>query len=121
MSNVVAVNAVPLCSSTSPFNKHSVLTLASSNPIQSSGAPLRLAAAPPGAVTGTNLYANQIDTTQNGTTIKKIERQPNRSTNTPPILGPMAGASTTPMPNKPLARPCSFCSNARKMMIAGIG
>ena len=58
---------------------------------------------------------------QNGTTMKKIERQPNRSTNTPPMLGPMAGASTTPMPKKPLARPCSCGWKARMMMIAGIG
>ena len=35
--------------------------------------------------------------------------------------GPMAGASTTPMPNTPLARPCSCGSKARMMMMAGIG
>jgi hypothetical protein len=33
--------------------------------------------------------------------MKKIERQPNQSTSRPPMLGPMAGASTTPMPNRP--------------------
>ena len=32
-----------------------------------------------------------------------------------------AGASTTPMPKMPLARPCSFGRNARRMMMAGIG
>ena len=58
---------------------------------------------------------------QNGTTMKKIERQPNQSTKKPPILGPMAGASTTPMPKKPLALPCSPGSKARMMMSTGIG
>jgi len=33
----------------------------------------------------------------------------------------MAGASTTPMPKMPLARPCSCGSNARRMMMAGMG
>ena len=56
-----------------------------------------------------------------GTTMKKIERQPNTSTSTPPMLGPMAGASTTPTPNNPLARPCSSDAKARKMMMAGMG
>ena len=53
--------------------------------------------------------------------MKKIERQPNQSTSTPPIEGPSAGASTTPMPNMPLARPCSCGSKARMTMMAGIG
>ncbi len=53
--------------------------------------------------------------------MKKIERQPNQSTSTPPIDGPSAGASTTPMPNRPLARPCSLGSKARMMITAGIG
>ncbi len=53
--------------------------------------------------------------------MKKIERQPNRSTSTPPRLGPIAGASTTPMPKIPLARPCSWGWKARMMMMAGIG
>ena len=43
---------------------------------------------------------------QKGTTTKKIERQPKASTSTPPTLGPMAGASTTPKPKMPMARPC---------------
>jgi hypothetical protein len=33
----------------------------------------------------------------------------------------MAGASTTPMPKMPLARPCSCGSKARRMMMAGMG
>ena len=37
------------------------------------------------------------------------------------MLGPIAGASTTPMPKMPLARPCSPGSKTRRMMIAGIG
>ncbi len=53
--------------------------------------------------------------------MKKMERHPNRSTSTPPMLGPSAGASTTPMPNMPLARPCSEGGKARIMMMAGIG
>ena len=120
-SKVVATSTLPPCSSTSPLSKHNVPTLASSIPRQSIGAPLRSAATPPGEVVGTNLYAIQIDTRQNGTTIKKMDRHPHKSTSTPPILGPMAGASTTPMPKNPLARPCSVGSNARKIMIAGIG
>ncbi|OQC17296.1 MAG: hypothetical protein BWX79_00372 [Alphaproteobacteria bacterium ADurb.Bin100] len=95
--------------------------LASSRPRQSSAAPSRLAATPPGDVTGTKVRASHRDARQNGTTMKKIERQPNQSTSTPPMLGPMAGASTTPMPKMPLARPCSLGSKARRMMIAGIG
>ena len=78
----------------------------SASPRQSSLLP-RWAATPPGAVTGTNFQASQSEARQNGTTMKKIERQPNRSTSTPPMLGPIAGASTTPMPKMPLARPCS--------------
>jgi triosephosphate isomerase len=58
---------------------------------------------------------------QNGTTMKNKARQLIQSTNKPPMLGPSAGANTTPMPKKLLARPCSEVSNARKMMIAGIG
>ena len=58
---------------------------------------------------------------QNGTTTKKIERQPNASTSTPPTLGPTAGASTTPMPKMPIALPCSLRSNAFITTIAGIG
>ena len=53
--------------------------------------------------------------------MKKIERQPNQSTSTPPMDGPSAGASTTPMPNMPLARPCSCGAKARMMMMAGMG
>ena len=53
--------------------------------------------------------------------MKKIERQPKASTSRPPTDGPSAGASTTPMPNSPLARPCSCGSKARMMMMAGIG
>ena len=53
--------------------------------------------------------------------MKNKERQPMASTSKPPMLGPMAGASTTPMPNQLLARPCSWVSKARKMMMAGIG
>ena len=78
----------------------------SAKPRQSSPLP-RSAATPPGAVVGTNLKASPIEAMQNGTTMKKIDRQPNRSTSTPPMLGPIAGASTTPMPKMPLARPCS--------------
>ena len=37
------------------------------------------------------------------------------------MLGPIAGASTTPMPKTPLARPCLSGSKAFRMMIAGIG
>ena len=37
------------------------------------------------------------------------------------MLGPTAGASTTPMPNTPIARPCSCGSKARITMMAGIG
>ena len=62
-----------------------------------------------------------MEARQNGTTMKKIERQPNQSTSSPPMLGPMAGASTTPMPKMPLARPCSCGSKARRMMMAGMG
>jgi hypothetical protein len=53
--------------------------------------------------------------------MKKIERQPKASTSSPPMDGPRAGASTTPMPKMPLARPCSCGSKARRMMMAGIG
>lgn len=60
---------------------------------------------PPGAVVGNELPGQPGEATQSGTTMKKIERQPNRSIRTPPILGPMAGASTTPIPKMPLARP----------------
>ena len=82
---------------------------------------LLLAAAPPGAVVGTKRADIHSDTRQNGTTMKKIERQPNQSTSTPPRLGPSAGASTTPVPKMPMARPCSCGPNARMMTMAGIG
>jgi hypothetical protein len=35
---------------------------------------------------------------QNGTVSRKIERQPNASSSTPPSAGPIAGASTMPKP-----------------------
>ena len=53
--------------------------------------------------------------------MKKMERQPNQSTSSPPMLGPMAGPNTTPMPKMPLARPCSCGRKACRMMTAGIG
>ena len=53
--------------------------------------------------------------------MKKIERQPNRSTSQPPRLGPSAGAITDPMPNMPIARPCSCGAKTRMMTMAGIG
>jgi hypothetical protein len=56
---------------------------------------------------------------QNGITKKKIARQPNKSTSTPPTLGPMAGASTVPKPKMPIARPCSWRAKARMMMTPG--
>jgi hypothetical protein len=70
---------------------------------------------------GTKRLASHSETRQNGTTMKKMERQPKPSTSSPPMLGPMAGASTTPMPKMPLARPCSWGSKARRMTMAGIG
>lgn len=57
----------------------------------------------------------------NGTTTKKIERQPNSSTRKPPRLGPSAGASTTPKPNSPNALPCSRSGNTRRIRILGSG
>ena len=116
-----ALAAVPPCSSTRPLSRHSVPTEASSRPRQSSPEPCGLAAPPPGAVPGTKRCASQSEAMQNGTTMKKIDRQPKPSTSRPPMLGPMAGASTTPMPKMPLARPCSCGSKARRMMMAGMG
>ena len=54
-------------------------------------------------------------------TTKKIERQPNASTRMPPMLGPSAGARTTPKPKMPIALPRSPAPNACRMTIAGIG
>ena len=54
-------------------------------------------------------------------TTKKIERQPNHSTRTPPTLGPTAGARTTPKPKMPIALPRSPGPNACRTTIAGIG
>ena len=119
-SSTAACSGASPRSSTRPLSRHSVPTVAISMPRQSSCCP-RAAVAPPGAVTGTNFHDSHSDARQKGTTMKKIERQPNRSTSTPPMLGPMAGASTTPMPKIPLARPCSWGSKARRMMMAGIG
>ena len=118
-SNVACSGESPR-SATSPFNKHSVPMVPRPSPRQSR-LPARAATTPPGAVVGTKRYASAIDAMQNGTTMKKIERQPNRSTSTPPMLGPIAGASTTPIPKRPLARPCSCGSKALRMMMAGIG
>ena len=106
---------------TRPLSRHKVPKLASTRLGQSSPAPSRLAATPPGAEFGTKRADIHNDATQNGTTMKNSERQPNRSTSTPPRLGPSAGASTTPVPNTPIARPCSCGANARRMMMAGIG
>ena len=53
--------------------------------------------------------------------MKKMERQPKMVTSRPPMLGPSAGASTTPMPKMPPARPRSWGAKARMMMTAGMG
>ena len=58
---------------------------------------------------------------QKGTTTKKIERQPNCSTSTPPSTGAIAGESTTPNPKIPIARPCCSGGNSRMITTFGIG
>src|SRR5436190_4270827 len=58
---------------------------------------------------------------QNGTVSRKIERQPNASRRTPPIAGPMAGASTMPKPYSAIARPRSSTGYTRKSTIMASG
>ena len=53
------------------------------------------------------MRASQIDATQKGITMKKMDRQPNQSTSSPPTDGPTAGARITPTVNSEMARPCS--------------
>ena len=120
-SNSAACSDRPSCSCTRPFSRHKVPVLANSRPGQSRAAALRRAAAPPGAPVGTKRIDIHNATRQNGTTMKKIERQPNHSTSKPPRLGPRAGASTAPSPKMLMARGCSCGSKARMMMMAGIG
>ena len=111
----------PACNCTRPLSRHKVPKAASTRLGQSSPAASRFAAAPPGALVGTKRADSHTEARQNGTTMKKMERQPNQSTNRPPRLGPMAGANTAPTPKIPIARPCSCGSNARMITIAGIG
>ena len=121
ISKPAASGVSPPCSCTRPLSRHKVPKVASTRLGQSSPAPSRFAAAPPGALLGTKRADSHNEARQNGTTMKKIERQPNRSTSTPPKLGPMAGANTAPTPKIPIARPCSCGSKARMITIAGIG
>ena len=53
--------------------------------------------------------------------MKKMDRQPNQSTSSPPTDGPTAGARITPTVNSEMARPCSCGWKARMMMMAGMG
>ena len=59
----------PPCSATKPLSRHSVPTVASNRPGQSSVAPRGSAAAPPGALVGTYRRASHNETRQNGTTM----------------------------------------------------
>ncbi len=113
--------AEPPCSSASPFSPSRIVIVTSTRPIRSSRTPVAFTSAPPGALCGSSFHASGSASRQNGEATKKIERHPNHSTSTPPMLGPSAGASTTPKPKSPIARPCSSGLKPRRTMIAGIG
>ena len=71
--------APPPCSSTSPLSRHRVPALPSSRPRQSRPA-AALGRRAAGRGDGHELKASHSEARQNGTTMKKIERQPNQST-----------------------------------------
>ena len=120
-SRAVVCQVRPACNCTNPLSSASVPPQASIRLSQSSGDLSSWAAPPPGALPGTKRADIHNEARQNGTTMEKIERHPNRSTSTPPTLGPSAGASTAPRPKTLMARPCSCGSKARMTMMAGIG
>lgn len=112
-----ACGAVSSPISTRPFNRKRMAAPIHSRPSQSSGS----AGARSFGMTGMYLRIRARAPRQNGTTTKKIARQPNSSTSSPPTVGTRAGAITTPKPKIPIARPCSSRGNIRITITLGIG
>ena len=69
----------------------------------------------------TSAMVIRMATTPTGTLMKKIQRHEKLSVIQPPSVGPMMGATTTPMPYTAIAMPCFLREKLSTRMACEMG